>query len=301
MRFRDVREALSELTYARVALAFLFSTLHYLVLTSYEQLGFLHIRKEMVRWKVIAASWLGYAISNSVGMPLLSGTTVRYRFYSRWGLEGSEFTRLVVFYSTAFVLGMIVIGGGGLVFLPLDRGQEVVQIPLRILGLALLSCAPGYVILCSIRRKPFRVGRVDLHLPTPRLAITHLSLSLADWALGASIVYVLMPVGHVSWTIVLGAFISAQLLGLISNVPGGIGIFEGTIILLLGSHVEQAEILSALLVYRFIYYLLPLLLALAVLVLDEAWIRRSGIARAFRAMRKGRKNGEKGDDTRDAM
>lgn len=301
VRLRDVRAALSELSYLRILLAFLFSTAHYLVLTSYEQLGFLHIKKQMVRWKVIAASWLGYAISNSVGVPLLSGTTVRYRFYSRWGLNSSEFTRLVVFYSTAFVLGMIVIGGGGLVFLPPERGSDIVQVPLRILGLALLSCAPGYVVLCTIRRKPIRIGRLDLHLPTPRLAVSHLLLSLADWALGASIVYMLMPDGQVPWTIVLGAFISAQLLGLISNVPGGVGIFEGTIIVLLGSHVEHAAILSALLLYRFIYYLLPLLLALAVLVLDEAWIRHSRVARALAEVRRGKGKSEKPDNSRDAM
>jgi phosphatidylglycerol lysyltransferase len=278
VRFADVRAALGEISRFRVFLAFLFSTAHYIVLTSYEQLGFLHIKKEMLRWKVLAASWLGYAISNSVGVPILSGTTVRYRFYSRWGLNNAEFTRLVVFYSTAFVLGMVVIGGGGLVFLPPERGSELVQVPLKILGMALLSCAPGYVVLCAIRRRPIRFGGVDLHLPTPRLAVTHLALSVADWVLGASIVYALMPEGDLPWTIVFGAFIFAQLLGLISNIPGGVGIFEGTIVLLLGSHVEQAELVSALLLYRFIYYLLPLVFALTVLILDEAWIRRRRIA-----------------------
>lgn len=283
VHFSDVRTALGSLPYVRIFLAFVFSTAHYLALTTYEQLGFLHIKKEMVRWKVLAASWLGYAISNNVGVPILSGTTVRYRFYSRWGLNGTEFTRLVVFYSTAFVLGMVVIGGGGLVFLSPERGDTVMQVPLRIIGLALLSCAPGYVVLCTIRRRPIRVGKVDLHLPTPGLAVGHLLLSLVDWALGASIIYFLLPGAHVSWTVVLGAFISAQLLGLISNVPGGVGIFEGTLVLMLGTHVEQAALISALLLYRFIYYLLPLMLAIAVLVLDEVWLRHRGIRSVFRS------------------
>ncbi len=277
--FAEVRDALTTLTRNRIALAVLFTTLHYLILTGYEQLAFLHLRKELVRWRVIAASWLGYAISNSVGVPVLSGTTVRYRFYARWGITTGDFARLVVFYSSAFVLGMVVIAGWGLVFLPLDQIGGVMQVPLRAVGIVLLLFAPGYVMFCALRSSPIQVGGFRMTLPSPRLAISHLVVSAADWIVGATIVYVLLSDGSLPFMLVMGAFVSAQLLGLVSNVPGGLGIFEGTMLLTLGTRISHAELISALLVYRIIYYLLPLMLALTVLALDELWMRRGEVVR----------------------
>ena len=91
------------------------------ILTGYDQLAFVYIGRTISRWQVAMASFVGYAIANNVGFALLSGTSARYRFYSRWGLSGGDISRVVVFYSGTFWLGLIVLGSWSLLFSPMAR------------------------------------------------------------------------------------------------------------------------------------------------------------------------------------
>ena len=104
-------QALRQFPPGALALATIFTFLNYLILTGYDQLAFLYIRRPIARWQIAMASFVGYAIANNVGFALLSGTSARYRFYSRWGLSGQEISRVVLFYSGTFWLGLLVLGG----------------------------------------------------------------------------------------------------------------------------------------------------------------------------------------------
>jgi phosphatidylglycerol lysyltransferase len=118
VRYREVSAAFRSLPRGRVLLAFLLTVLNYLVLTGYDQLAFRFIGRTISRWRVALASFVGYAISNNVGWSILSGTSVRYRFYSRWGLTAGELSRIVVFYSSTFWLGLLALGGWSLAVVP---------------------------------------------------------------------------------------------------------------------------------------------------------------------------------------
>lgn len=281
LHYRDVHSALAGLPAGHILLALLFTAANYLVLTGYDQLGFVYIGKRMAYRRIALASFVGYSISNSVGFSLLSGTSARYRFYARWCLRVDDFVRLVAFYSTTFWLGLLALGGWSLTFYPYpELGGGLDRIAVQIGGVVLLCCAALYLVLCAFRTTPLSLGAFELPLPRLGVAFWQLALSIADWALAAAIVYVLLPSNGPPYMLVLSAFLAAQLLGLVSHVPGGLGVFEGTMVLLLGTRIAPAELLSALLLYRGIYYLLPLALALAVLLVDEASLRRSQIARA---------------------
>ena len=52
------------------------------------------------------ASLLAYAIANNVGFAMLSGASVRYRFYTRWGVTPEELSRIVFSYMVTFWLGL---------------------------------------------------------------------------------------------------------------------------------------------------------------------------------------------------
>ena len=60
-----------------------------------------------------------------------------------------------------------------------------------------------------------------------------------------------------------------------SHVPGGVGVFEGLMVLLLKPYLTSGQLLPALVVYRAVYYLLPLAVALVGLVADEVRQRRA--------------------------
>ena len=110
LSLHSLSESIRSLPRAAVALAALFTVLNYIILTGYDQLAFVYIRRPTSKWQVAMASFVGYAIANNVGFALLSGTSARYRFYSRWGLSGGDISRVVVFYSGTFWLGLIVLG-----------------------------------------------------------------------------------------------------------------------------------------------------------------------------------------------
>jgi len=280
VRYRDVLAALHALPAARVLWGSLLVLLNYLVLTGYDLLAFRYIGKEVAGWRVMLASFVSYAISNNVGFALIAGTSVRYRFYSRWGVGAGDLSRIIVFYSTAFWLGLLTLGGWSLV---LDPQPGLLGLTgtagLRALGIVLLLLPAGYLAVSFLRERPLRFRGLELRVPRPRLALPQLILSVADWALAAAVLYALLPDGGPSFGALLGAFLAAQLVGLVSHVPGGVGVFETVVLVALRGYYGHEQILSSLLLYRVIYYLLPLAIALAVLVADEIYLRRHHVAR----------------------
>ena len=268
----------------RLALAVGLTALNYAALTGYDLLAFAYIGNPLSRVRVVATSFLAYAISNNVGFAMLSGASVRYRFYTRWGVTADELSRIVFSYSVTFWLGLLTLGG-----LSLAMGRVVrddVSPVARLLapaGWVLMVVPAAYIAATTMRSACIRVWRVRIPLPTPRIAAAQLLLSALDWSLAGAVLYVLLPSSALSFLSFLGAFLAAILLGMLSHVPGGVGVFEGLMVLLLGPYLPSTEVLSALVVFRAVYYLLPLSVALVGLVADEAWERRAHVGRVTAA------------------
>jgi phosphatidylglycerol lysyltransferase len=264
----------------RLAAALALTVLNYAVLTTYDLLAFAYIRKSLARARVALASFVAYAVANNVGFSMLSGASVRYRFYTRWGVTAEELSRIVFFYATTFWLGLLLIGGISLATSPLPTD---LQIPAKTFvvaaGWLLALLVVAYLAATWIRATPIRLSRFELPLPPPQLAVAQLVVSTCDWVLAGSVLYVLLPPGGPPLLAFLGAFLVAQLLGLASHVPGGVGVFEGLMILLLKPYLTSGALLPALIVYRAVYYLLPLGAALIILVADELSQRRTQAAR----------------------
>src|SRR6185295_9335433 len=110
-------------------------------------------------------------------------------------------------------------------------------------GWILVAISLGYVAATFVRRVPLRIGSFDIPMPTPKLAVLQLLVSSIDWILAASVLYVLLPSSAATFLLVLGAFFAAQLLGLASHVPGGVGVFETLIILLLQPFIPSGNVL----------------------------------------------------------
>jgi phosphatidylglycerol lysyltransferase len=264
----------------RLALAIALTVLNYAVLTGYDQLAFAYIGKALPRSRIALTSFLAYAISNNVGLAMLSGASVRYRFYTRWGVTGEELSRIVLSYSVTFWLGLFALGGLSLVAAPLPSVSELpAHQVVTLAGWLLMSVPVAYVAMTILRRTPLRVWRVELPIPSSRIATAQLALSSIDWALAGAVLYVLLPPMTLSFVTFLGLFFVAILLGMASHVPGGVGVFEGLMVLLLKPYLSSGQLLPALVVFRGVYYLLPLSVALIGLVLDDVHQRRAQAAR----------------------
>ena len=264
----------------QLSLAIVLTILNYVVLTGYDQLALVYIGKALPRARIAMTSFLAYAISNSVGFAMLSGASVRYRFYTRWGVTTEELSRIVFSYSVTFWLGLFALGGLSLVLMPLPReGGLPARRIVTLAGWLLMLMPLAYVAITTRRREPLRLWRVELPIPSAGIAAAQLGLSCLDWALAGAVLYVLLPPSSLSFVTFLGLFLVAILLGMASHVPGGVGVFESLMLLLLKPYLTSGQLLPALVVFRAVYYLMPFSIALVALVLDDLHQRRRQAAR----------------------
>jgi phosphatidylglycerol lysyltransferase len=235
----------------------------YLLLTCYDMLALRYVEHPLPYRQVGLASFLSYAFSNTIGLSLLTSGTIRYQMYSSWGLKVDEIGRVVGFAAVTFWLGILTVGGGVFSFEPQLDALIPSSLPLsgRPLGFVFLLVVAAYLLLVIVRRQPVRIWKFDLSLPHPRLAILQTALGAADWLCAAGVFVTVLPdIPGFSFGQLIAIYLAAQILALISSVPGGIGVFESIILLMLPG-IQPESLLGSLLVFRGIYYLAPLVLA----------------------------------------
>ncbi len=283
--YREIAQEFAAIPVSRLLPAVLGTILGYLLLTGYDVLALRHIGKKVPYRRISLASFIAYALSNNVGFAMLSGAAVRYRLYSAWGLTGIEIVSVIAFCSFTFWVGFLALGGTIFLIEPLaiPAGARLPIHSLRPLGAALLLLLAAYLAFCALRRRPVRVGNSELAVPTPRMGLLQVLISSLDWAVAGMVLYVLLPDGaRVSFPQTLGVFLLAQVSGLVSQVPGGLGVFETVVLLMMAGSAPAPAILGALLAYRAIYYLMPLGGAAAFLAAHENGWQKESLRRVAR-------------------
>jgi len=265
----------------RLVLALALTVLSYAVLTRSDALALGAVGRRLAWRQVAGVSFLAYAISHTVGLSVLSSASVRYRFYSRWGVTRAEFPRIVFLCSSTPWLGWGVLTGLSLLTNPTPAASgSAGPRTAMVIGGALVSSIAAYLVATAVRRRPLRVGRLALALPGSAVVTRQLILSMADWTLAGGVLYVLLPAGAPDLLTFLGAFLLAAFFGMVSHVPGGLGVFDGALVALLAPLLPPGDIVPALVMYRVVYYLLPFAAAMAGLAVDEARQRRAQLVRA---------------------
>ena len=279
--YRDLMRQVWTLPHSHLALALLLTAVAYAVLPGYDAIALSYVDHPLPVRRIAFGSFIAYALSHSLGFPLLSGGPVRYRLWSVWGLSTSEIAQAISFAGATFIIGMIAVAGG--VFLLEPRSTiELLRLPvgtLKPVGALCLLLVAGYLVLSATRYKTFRLFEWEFPVPSTRLALAQLLVAIVDWTAAGAVLYVLLPAGyHLPFLPVLGVFLIAQFAGILSHVPGGVGVFEAIVVLLLKPYLPAASIVGTLIAYRALYYLLPLVIALTFLIAFEVQRRRSRVA-----------------------
>lgn len=270
--YPEVMAALRALPRARLALGLACTAASYGLLTGYDALACRYLALALRYRQIALASFVGYAFSHNVGASFLGGGAIRYRLYSSWGLQAGEIATIVAFNGVTFWLGFLLLTGGALLFEPaaalsartLPAGTEPA------VGVVCLGVVATYLGWAAVRRTPLRIRAFELRIPPLGLTLVQLALSTLDWALAASVLYVLLPPSPtLGFAAFLTAFLLAQLAGLASHLPAGLGVFETVILVALAPHLPGAALLGSLVAYRVLYYLAPLLAAGALLGAHE--------------------------------
>lgn len=269
---QDVLRSVQAIPAPSLAAALVLVALSYLTLTGYDALAVRFARCPLPYRRTALVACLTYAISRSAGFSALSGSAIRYRFYCRWGVSNWAIAQVIAFCGLSFWVGLFAVGGGLFAVWPppIPTDLPLSEALLRQVGWLGLVLTAAYFAWSALSPRGLTLwGRVVPRLPLS-LAIAQLGLTLLDWLLAAGILALLLP--KVGYLTVFQAYLLAQFAGVFSTVPGGLGVFETVLLLILSTPADR--LLAALLVYRLIYFLLPLVGAIAVLVGYEVWVRR---------------------------
>ncbi|MGK2857164.1 MAG: bifunctional lysylphosphatidylglycerol flippase/synthetase MprF [Thermoanaerobaculia bacterium] len=270
--WRDVVTYFRTLPLSAVGLAILITITAYLVLTLYDFAGTRYAGSSIAWRKVAPASYIAYAFSNSIGHPLVTGTPIRVRFYSAEGIDGIGIAKIVSYCLGGFWLGFAALGGLTLCLAPASM-LEVLPIATefsRVAGVALIAVTLGYLVATLRVRKAFTFRDWKIQLPDLRAASAQLAIGIADWCLAASVLYLVFPAStDVSLAFFGVCFLLANATGLLSGVPGGIGIFETVMVVAMEGHIAAPSVLGALVIFRTVYYVAPLVGAALLLAWHE--------------------------------
>jgi glycosyltransferase 2 family protein len=253
--------------------ALLMTILGYGLMTGYDLLGFSHIRQKLAPLKIAFTSFISYAVGNTVGFTAFSGTAIRYRYYGLWGISKIKIAELIVFTHLTFWLGLLSISGVVSLLDPLTL-PAVIKLPFKSihpLGFIFLFLVLIYFIVSVTVKHSFKFGEDEITFPKPIISLASIFITAFDWGIAASVIYLLLPVNtHLSFISFFGIYIVALTAGFISNVPGGLGVFETVILYLRPESVSAAHMLGGLIAYRIVYFFIPLIVAL-VLIIIQTW------------------------------
>ncbi len=270
----QVRLQIHALTWSQIALAVLSTAAGYLALVGYDWSALRYIRKRLPLPLVAFTSFVGYALSNTIGASWLSGGAVRYRIYSRVGLNATEIALVIAFTTLGFGIGEVLVGGTALTVQPEIFAGYFGWSPdwVRWGGGALLVLFVAALILRSRHEGSVRWGKHEFRLPDTSILAGQMGFSVLDIGFAGTTLFLLLPDSTLGIAGFLAIFAVALVIGVLSHVPGGIGVFEAVMLTALTPFMPAEQITAALVVYRLVYYLVPFLLGTLLLIAGELFV-----------------------------
>lgn len=272
----DIKTALLSIPDRNLVYACVASFFGYVALSSYDYLALRYIGRKISTWKWIFAGFIGFSISNNAGHAIVSGGSIRYRLYTRWRFHASEIVRMVTFSGFTYLFGcffLIIMG----YFLTPDHAFGEGSVSKMTTLITTIVAAVGlllYFWATLFYKKPIIIKDVEFDIPSFKMALAQVFLGGADILLASLVLYFsLIPFIDIPFDVFIGVFIIAQVLGVFSQVPGGLGVFEGLFLFIIpGGEGNAANLFGALIAYRIIYYLLPLVVSGVVLMSYEWYL-----------------------------
>lgn len=265
----ELVDAVTSVSPLRMLMALGFTAASYLTLTGFDWLGLRYAGHPLPwRWAALA-SFTSLSLGHNIGFAALSSGTIRYRFYSRWGLGAEEVAKVIVFCAATVGLGLTTLGGVGLLLSP-GVAIDVIglsAVAVTAIGVACLAVPVAYVLLA------FWLGGRSLELRGRRIEMPRVGLAAAQVAVGtanfafvaAALHQAVLSLAEVPYLEAATVYVSANVATLVTHAPGGLGVIESVVLYLL----PQADLIGAVLVFRFVYFLLPLMLGASLLLASE--------------------------------
>lgn len=254
-----------------IAYALLATMASYTAMFGYDLCGTRYAGIKLPISKIFPISFCAFGLGNTIGFGSLASGAVRYRLYTAFGVTPEEIGKIVAFIMFGFGMGIGAVGGLGLLF-EANSAAPLLHVSARLLIVAALIFLGLFVslLLWAGSGAEVKVGKMTFRLPTPALLSLQLPISILDLVTAAGTLWFLLPNSNLSFMTFASFYALAIALGIISHVPGGLGVFESAMLFLLKDKIPTADLAAALVGYRFIYYFVPFLMAVVWLGWQEA-------------------------------
>lgn len=280
LRLTDIAAHLRAIPRGRMLAALGLTGADYCLISGYDLLALRYVRKQLRYARVLFTVFIAAAFGHNLGFSAFTGGAIRLRLYTTAGITAVEVATITVFYSLSIALGLTLLAGLSLSLAPAPAAALHLAAATAPIGALLLAVIAGYLSWASLSRGTVEIRGWALRSPGGLIGTGQVALSALDLSLAASVLWLLLPPdAHIALLPFLGAYVIALTAGIISHVPGGIGVFETVILLTLrGASVDA--LLGALLAFRAVYYLVPLIVGAALFGYQEVSAQRSHLARA---------------------
>ncbi|WP_166365115.1 lysylphosphatidylglycerol synthase domain-containing protein [Pseudomonas akapageensis] len=270
LEWQELKQALQSYRLSTLALGFAITLCSYTLFSSYDLLGRHYTGHTLPARQVLSLAFVCYAFNLNLGS-WVGGVALRYRLYSKMGLDVPTITRVLSLSLVTNWLGHLLIAGS--VFImglpPLPKGFAIGAMGLLATGAVLLLVAGGYLLACRFsKRRTWTLRGHEVTLPSLRLAAAQALMGACNWMSMALLIYVLLP-AKIDYPTILSILVISSVAGVITHIPAGLGVLEAVFITLLYPAYSKGTILAALIGYRALYYLLPLAVACVVFLVLE--------------------------------
>ena len=276
INWQDFKSALYKMSPGILLPCFSIVILNFLVLTCFDFLGFRHLKVTFMTYpRVMWSAFCSYVFNLNIGA-LVGGVGMRFRIYTGWGVEASTVPKIILFSSLTNLAGHTLLLASIFVF-STNEIARLIPIPplgIKFYGYLTASLVIAYLILCY-KEYVLRIKEMEYPFPKLSVAFLQLMLSFSQWSLISLIIFLLIRHlgGNVTFNEILLTTLVASVAGVFAHIPAGLGVIEA-IFLQMNFDISNAKLLAALLCYRALYYLIPLLIAIPAYVSLEAYQKK---------------------------
>ncbi|MFT3906921.1 MAG: bifunctional lysylphosphatidylglycerol flippase/synthetase MprF [Steroidobacteraceae bacterium] len=277
---RDILAQMRSVPASTLLAAVVLTALSYLVLTGFDWLGVQYAGKPLPYGRTALTAFIAYAFGHNLNLAAFTGAAVRYRMYSSQGYTTLDVAMVVSFCALTSAIGLSVVSGVAL--LTATAGTTALHLGhfwAQIVGLLLIGWVLVYQLWSMSANAPLAIGSWTLRPPGGRLSLPQLLLGVADLNICAGVLWLMLPSSvALDFPTFAGVFAIAVVGGLLSQLPGGIGVFEAILLVAL-PQLPAPQLLGALLAYRVVYYLVPLALAALCFAAHEIYVQHRRVLR----------------------
>lgn len=256
--YAELSELLRSAALARIAAALGFALSSYACLTLFDFLALRYAGKPLSYRQAALASFTSLSLGHNIGLAALSSGAIRYHFYAKWGLGTGDVAKVILFCGITVGIGLGTLAALALILRP-DLAMKLTGLPagaVLAMAMGLVLALASYLVLCVLVRGRWRIGSWEIELPPPRLAAAQFVIGPLNFAFVAACLHqALSSLGNVSYLDVAASYVLANIASLIAHAPGGLGVIEAVVTMVL----PGAGVVAGLIIFRAVYFLVPLL------------------------------------------